>query len=55
MFSAFIVSECAPTRKTAPLSEWRANNYDKVTQETQKMMDACVLELENQLPRLLKK
>lgn len=55
MFSAFIVSECAPTRKTAPLSEWRANNYDKVTQETQKMMDACMLELENQLPRLLKK
>jgi len=55
MLSAFVVSECAPARTTAPLSDWKANNYAKVTQETQKMMDACLLELENQLPRLLKK
>lgn len=55
IFSAYIVSECAPTVKTAPLSEWQANNYQKVTEETQKMMDACLLELDNQLPRLLKK
>jgi hypothetical protein len=55
MFSAFIVSECEPTHVTAPLSDWKANNYEKVTQETQKMMDSCLLVLENQLPRLLKK
>lgn len=55
IFSAFLTAECAPTRVTAPLSDWKANNYAKVTQETQKMMDACLLELDNQLPRLLKK
>lgn len=55
MLSAYVISECAPTRVTAPLNEWKASNYAKVTQETQKMMDACVLELDNQLPRLLKK
>lgn len=55
MFSTYVISECAPTVKTAPLSDWQANNYQKVTQETQKMMDACLLELDNQLPRLLKK
>ncbi|ABP60791.1 MULTISPECIES: hypothetical protein [Enterobacteriaceae] len=55
MLSAYVVSECSPTRATAPLSDWKANNYAKVAQETQKMMDACLLELENQLPRLLKK
>ncbi len=54
-FSANITAECAPPVKTAPLSDWKANNYAKVSEETQKMMDACVLELENQLPRLLKK
>ncbi len=55
MLSAYVVSECAPARATAPLNDWKASNYAKVTQETQKMMDACLLELENQLPRLLKK
>lgn len=55
VLSTFVKAECAPTVKTAPLADWRANNYQKVTQETQKMMDACLLELENQLPRLLKK
>ena len=55
MLSAYVVSECAPARVTAPLNDWKASNYAKVTQETQKMMDACVLELDNQLPRLLKK
>lgn len=54
MFSAFTTAECAPAVKTAPIAEWRANNYQKVTQETEKMMDACLLELDNQLPRLLK-
>jgi len=51
MLSAYVVSECAPTHATAQLSDWKANGYAKVTQETQKMMDACLLELENQLPR----
>ncbi|WP_210458761.1 hypothetical protein [Pantoea ananatis] len=55
ILSAYVVSECAPKSATAPLSDWKANNYAKVTQETQKLMDACVLELDNQLPRLLKK
>ncbi len=55
MLSAYVVSECAPARVTAPLNDWKASNYAKVTQETQKMMDACLLELDNQLPRLLKK
>lgn len=55
ILSAYVVSECSPTRVTAPLSDWKVNNYAKVTQETQKMMDACLLELDNQLPRLLKK
>lgn len=55
MFSAFTVASCEPTVKTAPIADWRANNYQKVTQETEKMMDACLLELDNQLPRLLKK
>ncbi len=54
-FSAYVIADCAPTVKTAPLNDWKANNYAKVSEETQKMMDACVLELENQLPRLLKK
>lgn len=55
LLSAFVVAGCAPTRVTAPLSDWKANNYAKVTQETQKMMDACLLELDNRLPKLLKK
>jgi len=55
VFSAFTVASCEPAAKTAPLAEWQANNYQKVTQETEKMMDACLLELDNQLPRLLKK
>lgn len=55
MLSAYVVSECAPAHVTAPLNDWKANNYEKVTQETQKMMDFCLFELENQLPRLLKK
>jgi len=54
LFSAFVVADCSPAVKTAPVTEWRANDYQKVTQETQKMMDACLLELDNQLPRLLK-
>lgn len=55
ILSAYIISECSPTHVTAPLNDWKANNYARVTLETQKMMDACLLELENQLPRLLKK
>lgn len=55
ILSKNIVSECAPSHITAPLNDWKANNYAKVTLETQKMMDTCLLELDNQLPRLLKK
>ena len=55
IFSAYIISECAPAVKTAALSDWRANQYQKVSEETRKMMDSCVLELENQRPRLLKR
>lgn len=55
MLSAYVQAECAPAHVTAPRSDWQANNYEKVTQETQKMMDFCLFELENQLPRLLKK
>lgn len=55
MFSAYTVASCEPAVVTAPMADWQANNYQKVTQETEKMMDACLLELDNQLPRLLKK
>ncbi len=51
--SAYVVAECAPTPQSAPLEEWRANGYQKVIQVSQKYMDACLLELDNQLPRLL--
>ncbi|MEZ3498409.1 hypothetical protein [Pantoea sp. KPR_PJ] len=55
LFSAYTVASCEPAAVTAPLADWQASNYQKVKQETEKMMDACLLELENQLPRLLKK
>ena len=55
MFSAYTVAECSPVPVEANLSEWERDNYKKVTIETQKYMDACILELNNQLPRLLKK
>lgn len=55
VFSAFIIADCSPVKQTAPLNEWEASNYAKVTQVTQQYMDACLLELDNQLPRLLKK
>ncbi|KGT86737.1 hypothetical protein NG99_24695 [Erwinia typographi] len=48
-----MLAECAPTPQSAPLEEWRANGYQKVTQISQTYMDACLLELDNQLPRLL--
>jgi hypothetical protein len=54
-FSAFIIADCSPVKEAAPFSEWEASNYAKVTQVTQQYMDACLLELDNQLPRLLKK
>lgn len=54
LFSAFVIATCSPTVEVAPRSDWEANNYAKVTQVTQKYMDACLLELNNQLPRLLK-
>lgn len=54
MFSAFTVAECTPTPVEAPLSDWNANNYKKVVSETEKYMNSCLLELNNQLPRLLK-
>ena len=54
MFSAFTVAECTPTPVEAPLSDWNANNYKKVISETEKYMNSCLLELNNQLPRLLK-
>lgn len=55
MFSAFTVAECSPAPVEAKLSDWRANNYARVTAETEKYMSSCLLELNNQLPRLLKK
>ncbi|WP_330984960.1 MULTISPECIES: hypothetical protein [Enterobacterales] len=54
LFSAFTVADCSPTPVTATLAEWKENNYQKVTTETQKYMDSCLLEFNNQLPRLLK-
>lgn len=53
-FSAYTVAECAPVPVEASLSEWHADNYKKVTVETNKYMDACLLEFNNQIPRLLK-
>ena len=55
MFSAYTVAECSPIPVEANLSEWERDNYKKVTIETQKYMGACIMELNNQLPRLLKK
>ncbi|WP_255475353.1 hypothetical protein [Pseudocitrobacter sp. 73] len=54
IFSAFTIAECAPTPVEAPLSDWSANNYQKVTTQTESFMKSCLLELDNQLPRLLK-
>lgn len=54
MFSAFITSECTPKPETAPLVDWQANGYALVKKTTEKYMDSCLLELNNQLPRLLK-
>jgi len=54
MFSAFIISECTPKPETAKLADWQANGYELVKKTTEKYMDSCVLELDNQLPRLLK-
>ncbi|WNN44902.1 hypothetical protein [Winslowiella toletana] len=55
LFSKFILAGCTPAPIEAKLSEWHVENYKKVTVETQKYMDSCLLELNNQLPRLLKK
>ncbi|MCT4708607.1 hypothetical protein MUA03_22385 [Enterobacteriaceae bacterium H16N7] len=55
IFSAFTVAECSPTPVEAKLSDWRMDNYSRVTAETEKYMNSCLLELNNQLPRLLKK
>lgn len=54
-FSSYVIADCKPTVQVAPRKDWEANNYQKVTLVTQKYMDACLLELDNQLPRLLKK
>jgi len=54
MFSAFIISECSPKPETASLVDWQANGYALVKKTTEKYMDSCLLELNNQLPRLLK-
>ncbi len=54
MFSAWVIAECTPTVVTASLTDWQANNYALVTKTTEKYMDSCLLELDNQLPRLLK-
>lgn len=55
LLSAYTVADCAPTPVEAPLAEWSKDGYAKVTQQTQAYMDSCLLELNNQLPRLLKK
>lgn len=54
MFSNPIIAECTPKPETAPLKNWQDNNYALVKKVTEKYMDSCLLELDNQLPRLLK-
>ncbi|MBB1202853.1 hypothetical protein EGM70_21475 [Enterobacteriaceae bacterium 89] len=54
ILSAYTVADCTPAPVEAPLADWQNNNYAKVTQQTEKFMDSCLLELKNQLPRLLK-
>ncbi|MGX5872094.1 hypothetical protein ACVOMQ_23480, partial [Enterobacter cloacae] len=54
MSSALTGAECATTPGEAPLSEWSANKYQKVTTQTESYIKSCLLELDNQLPRLLK-
>lgn len=54
MFSSFVVAECTPKPDTAKLADWQANGYALVKKTTEKYMDSCLLELDNQLPRLLK-
>ncbi|AVX38424.1 DUF6139 family protein [Yersinia massiliensis] len=55
MFSAYAVAECAPTPVEATQADWSANRYAKVTTETEKYMNSCLLEFNSQLPRLLNK
>lgn len=54
IFSSFIIAECTPKPDTATLADWRENSYALVKKTTEKYMDACLLEMDNQLPRLLK-
>ncbi|WP_241608494.1 hypothetical protein [Rosenbergiella australiborealis] len=54
IFSSYIISDCTPKPEVATLTDWRANNYMLVQETTRKYMDFCLLQLENQLPRLLK-
>lgn len=54
-FTPYTVAECAPSPVEATLADWQANNYQKVTEETENYMNGCLTELNNQLPRLLKR
>lgn len=54
MFSSFIMAGCSPKPDVAKLADWQANGYALVKKTTEKYMDSCVLELQNQLPTLLK-
>lgn len=54
IFASFVVAECTPKPDTAKLADWQANGYALVKKTTEKYMDSCLLELDNQLPRLLK-
>lgn len=54
MFTSFVIAECTPKPDVATLTEWQANGYALVKKTTEKYMDSCLLELDNQLPRLMK-
>lgn len=54
LFTAFVIADCTPKPETATLADWQANGYALVKKTTEKYMDSCLLELDNQLPRLLK-
>lgn len=44
---------CSPTPVKAPLAEWEANNYQKVTDVTRRYMDACMQEFEQKKEEFL--
>lgn len=55
IFSGFIKQACSPAPVEANLADWRNDHYAKVKVETQRLMDQCLQQFEQQLPILLKK